>query len=497
MTPIYKKFLILSAPRSGTHMLRTCLDAHPNLVCLAEAFNPHLIGEEPYDLDTPARDILERHIFREHPPEVGAVGFALHRNGAPIGQWTDVWPQLEQDRGLKVILLHRHDLLRRFVSYGLMRERNRSGNSDYRPQPRYYEPEVLQADFEFQEQELAAFKERFQHHETLQVSYEELRDQRFLALVRIQRFLDVPLHDLSPGTQRNVSPPISWLIENFDELAAYFRSTRWAWYFRRGQHPAAAPTRLSAHVGSKPDAASNGPVPRPGEGSADANLLDHIFTKVGVRKRFSDKPLLWGRPLEEVAASEPDNDIAEQLVLFGRDLDIWPRIAAALAQARPREPDSARCATSPAEGVAVSDLGTGNRIGFTGTAKARPAGRSLLVEFLGNDNTVELSDGAAAEATCYVRIAGDRNHLILDEGLVLPAGSLLCIEGHGNRIRLGGSCRNAISIFVETDAGRYDLDPVDRYAVDGKLVFGQPCRLAWKVGNARQDDTGDKTSALD
>jgi hypothetical protein len=36
----YRRFLILSSPRSGTHMLRTSFDGHPSIVAHTELFNP-------------------------------------------------------------------------------------------------------------------------------------------------------------------------------------------------------------------------------------------------------------------------------------------------------------------------------------------------------------------------------------------------------------------------------------------------------------------------
>jgi len=214
-------------------MLRTALSRHPNIVSLAEMFNPDLIDKDLYDVSTPATTILREHIFREHPPEIAAVGFILHRGGAPIGRWEGVWTELEADAGLRVILLHRHDLLRRFLSHCIMRERNRSGRADFVPEPRRYERSALQAEFERYENELAGFRRRFAGHPILQVSYEELCRDFDAAIARIELFLGVAPHPLTPGTQRNPPTPAERLVSNFDELATAFAPTRWAWFFRR------------------------------------------------------------------------------------------------------------------------------------------------------------------------------------------------------------------------------------------------------------------------
>ena len=228
----YKRFVILSSPRSGTHMLRTSLNKHRNVESLAEMFNPDLIGDEAFDTLTPEKTILSEHIYRPYTSEISAVGFAIHRAGAPLGNWGGVWDLLEADQELHVILLHRHDLLRRYLSHCTMRERNRSGDKTLQPKPRRCEPEDLKGEFEQYEKTLASFKRRFGKHPLLQVSYEDLCARYAETLTRIQGFLGLPYQSVAPGTQRNPSIPPSHLLENFDELADAFARTRWAYFFR-------------------------------------------------------------------------------------------------------------------------------------------------------------------------------------------------------------------------------------------------------------------------
>jgi Sulfotransferase family len=237
----YTRYVIISSPRSGTHMLRTSLSAHPTVVCLAEMFNPDLADKEPYDASTSERTILDEHVFRKYPPQIEAVGFAIHRSGAPIGSWNGVWRLLEADAELRVILLHRYDLLRRYLSHCIMRERNRSGRREFEPEPRRYAPEALQAEFERYENELASFRRDFAKHAMLQISYEELCDRYEETLTRIQTFLGVTSRTLAPGTQRNEMRPPDRIIENFTELAAAFAKTRWAYFFKPEPEPQPQP----------------------------------------------------------------------------------------------------------------------------------------------------------------------------------------------------------------------------------------------------------------
>jgi hypothetical protein len=215
-------------------MLRTSFAHHPTVVAHTELFNPDWNPNEPFDETTPAATILSDYLFRSYPTAVRAVGFALHRSGARFGPWPDLWAQLEADTDLHVISLRRCDLLRRYVSFCLMRERSRSGlGTAYTPAPRAYHREELQAEFERAEQELAAFDERFAAHPLLRVTYEQLCDDYPAVLRRIHAFLGVRPEPVTPTTVRNTGSPIEELITNFDELATAFAPTRWGWFFRR------------------------------------------------------------------------------------------------------------------------------------------------------------------------------------------------------------------------------------------------------------------------
>lgn len=226
-------------------MLRTSFAGHPSVIAHSELFNPDWNRNEPFDDSMPAARILGEHVFQPHPPRVGAVGFALHRSGARFGPWPDLWTLLEADAELAVISLRRNDLLRRYVSFCLMRERNQSGRGDdFRPAPRAYRREDLQAEFERAEAELAAFDDRFASHPLLPLSYEQLRDDYRPTLRRVQAFLGVRPRPVRPTMRQNEGPPVEELITNFAELADAFGPTRWAWYFR----PATPSARLTARA---------------------------------------------------------------------------------------------------------------------------------------------------------------------------------------------------------------------------------------------------------
>ncbi len=222
----YGKFIILSSPRSGTHMLRTTLQNHVNIVARSELFNPDFISDLPFGPQTPAGEILNQYIYRDYPRHIKMAGFILHRSGTPFGDWPDLWPRLEADQSIAVISLRRRNLLRRYLSYQVMR--TFKGSS---PTPLYFDPEILENDFIYQRQEVEAFDQRFAGHPVLKVNYEDLCEHFSTTITRVQQFLKVPPQQLWPNIQGKPQRKLSEAISNFAELKSHFSKTEWASFF--------------------------------------------------------------------------------------------------------------------------------------------------------------------------------------------------------------------------------------------------------------------------
>jgi len=223
----YRKFIILSSPRSGTHMLRTALGGHENIVCLSELFNPHWYPDVPYDENTPTRQILDAYIWPEYPPSIQAAGFCIHRSGAPMGGHENLWDVLDSENELYVISLRRRNLLRRYLSFRVMRE-----DKGQEPTAKNMSVEELNKELTARESEIETFDQRYGHR-LLKLYYEDLVDDFDIELAKAQTFLGLPVRQLAPATERNPFRPLSEAIVNRDELYEAFKDTHWDWFFEK------------------------------------------------------------------------------------------------------------------------------------------------------------------------------------------------------------------------------------------------------------------------
>ncbi len=225
----YQKFLLLTCPRSGTHMLKSSLEANPHVVCLTEMFNPDYIKREyDYDDTMPAKQVLDKYIYCDYKPDVKAVGFCHHRIGAKFGNWPRLLDILRDMEDIHILSLSRENLLRRYLSVQLQQIKDLN-KANLEPMTFDYN-EVL-ADFERQRRVINQFNHRFRNHKIFQVTYEQLCSDYENVTTQMQEFLGVPINPVKPGTGRRNNPPISDFVTNYSELRDKFAGTEWSNFF--------------------------------------------------------------------------------------------------------------------------------------------------------------------------------------------------------------------------------------------------------------------------
>lgn len=122
--------MILAAPRTGSNLLCTLLNSHPEVLCHHELFNPngifYALEYRDGSLDLGDMDARDREPFAflqrvwEHPQGASCVGFKMTR-----GQDAAVMQGLIEDSGVLKILLYRRNRLKTFISEQLARQTDR------------------------------------------------------------------------------------------------------------------------------------------------------------------------------------------------------------------------------------------------------------------------------------------------------------------------------------------------------------------------------------
>jgi len=233
-------FIILSPPRTGTHMLRSALLEDPCVIVHHEFFNPYLGEHHPYSLHEPVKSILENHAFRPFHSGIKAVGFPInehHANEESAPQWKGVWEEFRNMPDLKVIRLRRENLLKAFVSRvtaGQTHQWNIYPNNSHHQQENVgikVDPKALEQIFLRNTARYQHFNKFFENQSQIEVVYEQMCEAPTYQFNRVQEFLGLELRELKPTTKKQAKYPLSKALVNYDSLKAYFSDSPWGAFF--------------------------------------------------------------------------------------------------------------------------------------------------------------------------------------------------------------------------------------------------------------------------
>jgi hypothetical protein len=236
-------FVLLSFPRCGTHMLRSALNNHPDIICHNEIFNTDVIPEA----DIVAKGAAK--LYFEHTGD--HEGFTVHgytpSESFRTGELTQsLWPVLQEEKPT-IIVLDRLDLLRRCISASQAQvtkrwQVSRTQNQAVTLAPLTLKPAAVQWGID------TALKARAQR-ETLFPDahvfwYEQLVTYWERPLAEIQRLIGVVPRDVYPTTAKIDKRPIVQTVSNYRELKDHFADTEYAKWFKLAEDTDAADVNL-------------------------------------------------------------------------------------------------------------------------------------------------------------------------------------------------------------------------------------------------------------
>ena len=223
----YVRFIILTRSRTGSTLLRSYLNSHPNIFVEGEIFG-RLRGRDPI-----AR---LRAAFGRQPLYIRAKGFKIFYYHPLDARADELWDGLEAHEDVKVIHLTRRNVLRTLLSRKIAGiERAYVGNRFDAVDPESKRivmtvSELADGFRQTREWELGAAN-RFRKHPTLDVTYEELASLPQETFGRVLAFLGQDYRALRTGMTRQNAESLRYLIRNYDELKAGFAGSPWEPYF--------------------------------------------------------------------------------------------------------------------------------------------------------------------------------------------------------------------------------------------------------------------------
>jgi len=225
------RFVIFAAPRTGSNLLCSLLNAHPDILCHHGLFNPdgvHWARDRPGNSDGAVRDndpVAFLDSVWAMGGDAGAIGFKMNR-----GENDEAADALLGDPGIRKILLKRRNRVRTYVSEEIARltgvwESYDGPGEAALPALRITADDLLRhsalnaAYYAGLEKILRATGQDW-----LETDYEALADRS--EITRILAFLGIAACSALPAASFKRGPAdLRAVVENFDELAGALQGT--------------------------------------------------------------------------------------------------------------------------------------------------------------------------------------------------------------------------------------------------------------------------------
>lgn len=243
MPQVPVRFMIACAARTGSTMLVRTLRSHPALLMHGEVWGERMVGLDgplarDCEADPDAFAALERLRFAQpeqamrrllDPHGARAVGFKLKFDELVRPEWAAVRRLVEADHGLRIVFLHRRDLLRRYLSHQVVLQQTGVTNVPAGGIPPAIAPFVVDIDDCLRDiaetrRRGREFEAAFAAHAALRVDYEDLAADPQAQCGRVFAFLGLQPAPVRVATERIVRAPPQALVRNHAELLAALRA---------------------------------------------------------------------------------------------------------------------------------------------------------------------------------------------------------------------------------------------------------------------------------
>ena len=242
----YQPFIILGTARTGSTMLWSYLNSHPDILCLRGVYgstNKINFGKfydelpEEYHSSELIKlrnerpiEFLENYVWKYYAKPFKAVGFKyFYDHDRHLSNKVELISYFKANSAIRFLHLKRDNLLATLFSYkrALAQQQWTKANTEFRTsitvqECNEYFHQILESQNQFDE----LFSDR-----TLQVSYDNLLKATERTLQEVLDFIEVKAISLTTETNKNRETKLSDCITNYTELKTHFKSTNYAKYF--------------------------------------------------------------------------------------------------------------------------------------------------------------------------------------------------------------------------------------------------------------------------
>jgi len=183
----YVKFVIIARSRTGSNLLISLLNSNRKI----RAF-----GEEFIRLGKNNCNTIYNEIFPKKSNKI--IGFKIFYYHPIDSDDTSIWNMLMNDSNIKIIHLRRENLLRAHISHLIAAKSDKwisleDNNIGLDCKKVQIDMDELFKDFETTNGYISIIKDVFQNHKMIEISYDDLVNEKEKTMENIFKFLNAPL----------------------------------------------------------------------------------------------------------------------------------------------------------------------------------------------------------------------------------------------------------------------------------------------------------------
>jgi LPS sulfotransferase NodH len=226
----FRRFIVLSRSRTGSNMLISFLNSHPNIHAEGEIFSK-LSGRN-------YKDILAK-AFAKQPFYVKAKGFKIFYYHPQDEKSSGLWETLISLDDLCVIHLKRRNILRTLISRKIagiqdiwaVKSTDQYSVAGSKEITITFTVDELSEDFKQTRGWEQAGEDTFRNHPLISIDYEDLVDHREIAFRKVTEFLGVRYVRPKTMLQKQSTRSMREMVTNYEELKSGFSETEWEPFF--------------------------------------------------------------------------------------------------------------------------------------------------------------------------------------------------------------------------------------------------------------------------
>lgn len=222
----YKKFAVITRSRTGSNLLISLLNSHPQIEANGEVFS---------SVKNRNCNEIWNTIFSKKSKRIQLVGFKIFYYHPNESDDKEVWELLKNDKTIKIVHLRRENKLRTHVSRLIAGKLDvwKSQNILTPVKEKKVEIEIEELLKDFHETESYEFQTRrdFLNHPFLELTYESLVKDKESLMQAILKFMEVDWVSLESSLRKQNSETLEELIHNYDDIKACLNKTRYSNFF--------------------------------------------------------------------------------------------------------------------------------------------------------------------------------------------------------------------------------------------------------------------------